>query len=56
MKGSTDTIAALNDLPIKTANGATLYVRDIAHVSDGFSAADQHRAHGRAARRSGDHL
>jgi CzcA family heavy metal efflux pump len=36
MKGSTDTIAALNDLPIKTANGATLYVRDIAHVSDGF--------------------
>ncbi len=37
MKGSTDTIAALNDLPIKTANGATLYVRDIAHVSDGFS-------------------
>ena len=36
MKGSTDTIAALNDLPIKTTNGATLYVRDIAHVSDGF--------------------
>jgi len=37
MKGSTDTIAALNDLPIKTANGATLYVRDVAHVSDGFA-------------------
>jgi CzcA family heavy metal efflux pump len=37
MKGSTDTIAALNDLPIKTANGATVYVRDVAHVSDGFS-------------------
>ena len=37
MNGSTDTIAALNDLPIKTANGATIYVRDVAHVSDGFS-------------------
>src|SRR5579872_7338464 len=36
MKGSPDTIAKLNDIPIKTANGATLYVRDIAHVSDGF--------------------
>ena len=37
MNGSTDTIAALNDLPIKTANGATIYVRDVATVSDGFS-------------------
>ena len=37
MNGSTDTIAALNDLPIQTANGATTYVRDIAQVSDGFS-------------------
>jgi multidrug efflux pump subunit AcrB len=37
MNGSTDTIAALNDLPIRTSNGATTYVRDIAQVSDGFS-------------------
>jgi CzcA family heavy metal efflux pump len=38
MNGSTATIAALNDLPIKTnSNGATIYVRDIAQVSDGFS-------------------
>ncbi|HEY6385489.1 MAG TPA: efflux RND transporter permease subunit [Candidatus Acidoferrum sp.] len=37
LNGSTDTIAALNDLPIKTANGATIYVRDVATVSDGFS-------------------
>jgi len=37
MNGSTDTIAALNDLPIKTSNGTTLYVRDVAQVSDGFS-------------------
>jgi multidrug efflux pump subunit AcrB len=27
----------LNDLPIKTVNGTTIYVRDVAHVRDGFS-------------------
>ena len=37
MNGSPDTIAALNGLPIKTVNGATTYVRDVAFVSDGFS-------------------
>ena len=37
LNGSTDTIAALNDLPIRTSNGATIFVRDIANVSDGFS-------------------
>ena len=37
LNGSTSTIAALNDLPIKTVNGATIYVRDVATVSDGFS-------------------
>jgi multidrug efflux pump subunit AcrB len=37
MNGSPGTIAALNDLPIKTTNGATIYVRDVARVSDGFS-------------------
>ncbi|HEV7966958.1 MAG TPA: efflux RND transporter permease subunit [Candidatus Acidoferrales bacterium] len=37
MNGSPDTIAALNNLPIKTANGATIYVKDVAYVSDGFS-------------------
>ena len=37
MNGSPDTIAALNNLPIKTVNGATTYVRDVAFVSDGFS-------------------
>ena len=26
----------LNDLPIRTANGAIIYVRDVAHVRDGF--------------------
>jgi len=29
-------IKDLNDLPIKTANGATIYIRDIGNVRDGF--------------------
>ena len=37
MNGSTQTINELNDLPVKTVNGATIYVRDVAHVRDGFS-------------------
>lgn len=35
LNSSTDTIAALNDIPVKTANGATIYIRDVAHVRDG---------------------
>jgi multidrug efflux pump subunit AcrB len=27
----------LNDLPIKEVNGATVYVRDVAHVRDGYA-------------------
>ena len=37
MNGSPDTLAALNNLPIKTVNGATIYIKDVAYVSDGFS-------------------
>ena len=37
MNGSTRTIDELNDLPVKTLNGATIYLRDVAHVRDGFS-------------------
>jgi multidrug efflux pump subunit AcrB len=33
---SPDTIATLNDLPIKSVGGATIYVHDVAHVRDGF--------------------
>jgi multidrug efflux pump subunit AcrB len=29
-------IAELNDLPIKTVNGSTIYIRDVAHVRDGY--------------------
>jgi len=37
VNSSTDTIAELNNFPIKTSNGATIFVRDVASVSDGFS-------------------
>jgi len=36
MNGSPDAIAGLNDLPVRTANGATTYLRDVAYVRDGF--------------------
>jgi len=37
MNSAPRTIADLNDIPIKTINGSTIYMRDIAHVRDGFS-------------------
>src|SRR5690349_13848928 len=37
LNGSPLNIEGLNDLPIKTVNGATIYMKDVAHVRDGFS-------------------
>ena len=37
MNASPTTVRALNDLPVKTVNGSTIYMRDVAHVRDGFS-------------------
>ncbi|MDQ0586835.1 CzcA family heavy metal efflux pump [Variovorax paradoxus] len=37
MNGSPDAVAGLNDLPVRTVNGATTYLRDVAYVRDGFS-------------------
>ena len=37
LNGSPNTVEELNDLPVKSANGATIYMRDIAHVRDGFA-------------------
>src|SRR5256884_7864165 len=37
MNGSPQSVNELNDLPVKTVNGATTYLRDVAHVRDGFS-------------------
>ena len=36
INGSPQTVAELNDVPIKTVNGSTVYVRDVGHVRDGF--------------------
>ncbi|SAK57649.1 acriflavin resistance protein [Caballeronia hypogeia] len=37
MNGSPTTVAGLNDIPVRTINGATTYLREVAHVRDGFS-------------------
>jgi multidrug efflux pump subunit AcrB len=37
LNGSPDTVAALNDVPIKQVNGSMVYIRDVAHVRDGFA-------------------
>ena len=37
LNSSPQTIGELNDLPIRTVNGATIYVHDVAHVRDGYS-------------------
>jgi CzcA family heavy metal efflux pump len=37
MNGTPQTIAELNELPVKTTNGSTLYMRDVAHIRDGFA-------------------
>src|SRR5271170_7070447 len=37
MNGSPQTVNELNDLPIKTVNGSTIYIRDVAYVRDGFT-------------------
>lgn len=36
MNNSPDTLEMLNNLPIKRENGVVTYVRDVAHVHDGF--------------------
>ena len=36
MNGSPLDVDGLNDLPIKTTNGSTIFIRDVAHVRDGF--------------------
>src|SRR6266403_5494461 len=33
---SPDVVETLNDLPVKQVGGATVYMRDVAHVRDGF--------------------
>lgn len=37
MNGSPEVLAGLNDLPVKTTNGTTTYLKEVAYVRDGFS-------------------
>jgi multidrug efflux pump subunit AcrB len=36
INGSPPSVEALNNLPIKTVNGATVFIHDVAHVRDGY--------------------
>jgi multidrug efflux pump subunit AcrB len=37
MNSTPMTIEELNELPVKTVNGSTLFMRDVAHIRDGFA-------------------
>jgi multidrug efflux pump subunit AcrB len=37
MNGAPQTVEELNNLPVRSLGGATLYMRDVAHIRDGFS-------------------
>ena len=37
MNGPAETIRDLNNMPVKTVNGSTIYVRDVGNVRDGFT-------------------
>jgi multidrug efflux pump subunit AcrB len=37
MNAAPNTIAALNSIPVRTVNGATTYLQEVAHVRDGFA-------------------
>jgi len=37
LNSSPDLLTQMNDLPIKQVNGATIYIRDVAQVRDGFA-------------------
>ena len=35
LNNASDSVEQMNELPVKTVNGATIYMRDVAHVRDG---------------------
>jgi CzcA family heavy metal efflux pump len=37
LNASPQTVAELNDLPVRTVNGTTIYIHDVGHVRDGYS-------------------
>jgi multidrug efflux pump subunit AcrB len=36
LNSSPEVISAINDMPVKTVNGAPVYMRDVAQVRDGY--------------------
>ncbi len=55
LNSSPEIMSDLNNLPIKTVNGATVYLKDVATVRDGFSVQTEHCANQWNARRAADH-
>jgi multidrug efflux pump subunit AcrB len=37
LNSSPDVIAAFNDIPIRTVNGVPIYIKNVAHVADGYA-------------------
>ncbi len=37
LNGMPDVVEAFNNLPLKQSNGSTVYIRDVAHVRDGYA-------------------
>src|SRR5579863_4130621 len=37
LNGSPEVVEAFNNLPVKQVNGSTIYIRDVAHVRDGYA-------------------
>jgi multidrug efflux pump subunit AcrB len=37
LNSSPDVITAFNDIPIKTVNGAPIYIKDVGHADDGYA-------------------
>ena len=54
LNNSPDLVAEMGNFPIKQVNGATIYIRDVAQVRDGYARPDQHHPPGRPPRRPAD--
>ncbi len=54
LNGSPSLVSDFNNLPIKTVNGATIYMKDVATVHDGFSPQTELSSHQRLAGRFAD--
>jgi uncharacterized protein YwbE len=44
LNSSPTTVEGLNQMPILTVHGATVYIKDVAQVRDGYTLQNQHRA------------